>query len=81
LRQPHLRASLVDGSDEGPLTWPGWAGHLRQAAARHGEQVIAQVPAPLRRLRLLLSVEAVAVPAFLLGAIVIGALALSTSRT
>ncbi|GAC1361602.1 MAG: hypothetical protein NVSMB32_00800 [Actinomycetota bacterium] len=76
MRHTHLLDSLANGSDERPLTWPGLTGHLRQAAARHGEQVIAEIPATMRRFRLLLAVAAVAVPAFLLGILVIVAMAL-----
>lgn len=75
MRRTH-RASLASGPDERPLTWPGLGAHLRQAAARHGEQVIAQIPATLRRVRLLLAVAAVAVPALVLGLLVIAAMAL-----
>jgi len=41
-------------------------GRLREVAATRGEQLLAELPATLRRLRLLLAVLAVSVPAFLL---------------
>jgi hypothetical protein len=40
---------------------------LREAAATRGEQLLAELPATLRRLRLLLLVLSVSVPAFLAG--------------
>ena len=64
------------GAEDQPLTWPGLAGRLREAAARHGEEVIAEIPATLRRFRLLLAIVAVAVPAFLFAILVIAAAAL-----
>jgi len=39
---------------------------LREAAAVRGEQLLAEIPATLRRLRLLLLVLSISVPAFLL---------------
>ena len=42
-------------------------GRLREVAVTRGEQLLAELPATLRRLRLLLAVLAVSVPAFLLG--------------
>ena len=42
-------------------------GRLREVAVTRGEELLAEVPATLRRLRLLLAVLAVSVPAFLLG--------------
>ncbi len=76
MRQTHSLDWPAAGADEQPLTWLSMAGRLRQAAARHGEQVIAEIPATLRRFRLVLAVVAVAVPAFLLGILVLAALAL-----
>ena len=40
---------------------------LRQAAAARGEQLLAELPATLRRLRLLLLVLSISVPLFLAG--------------
>ncbi|MFL6224963.1 MAG: hypothetical protein ACJ75K_19635 [Actinomycetes bacterium] len=40
---------------------------LREVAVVRGEQFLAEVPATLRRLRLLLLVLSISVPAFLLG--------------
>ncbi|HYY78079.1 MAG TPA: hypothetical protein VFD04_02695 [Actinomycetes bacterium] len=40
---------------------------LREAAATRGEQLLAELPATLRRLRLFLLVLSVSVPAFLAG--------------
>ncbi len=39
---------------------------LREAAIAHGEQLLAEVPATMRRLRLLLLVLSISVPTFLL---------------
>ncbi len=39
--------------------------HLRSVAARHVEELLAEVPATLRRLRTLLVVVTIAVPVFL----------------
>ena len=64
------------GSGDRPVTWSGLAGRLREAAARHGEEVIAEIPATLRRFRLVLAIVAVAVPAFLFAILVIAATAL-----
>ena len=44
---------------------------LREAAAIRGEQLLAELPATLRRLRLLLLVLSVSVPAFLAGLLVL----------
>ena len=38
---------------------------LREAAATRGEQILSELPATLRRLRLLLLVLSISVPAFL----------------
>jgi len=64
------------GSGDRPVTWSGLAGRLREAAARHGEEVIAEIPATLRRFSLVLAIVAVAVPAFLFAILVIAATAL-----
>jgi hypothetical protein len=64
------------GSGDRPVTWSGLAGRLREAAARHGEEVIAEIPATLRRFRLVLAIVAVAVPAFLFAILLIAAAAL-----
>jgi hypothetical protein len=40
---------------------------LREAAATRGEQLLAELPATLRRLRLFLLVLSVSLPAFLAG--------------
>jgi hypothetical protein len=40
---------------------------LREAAATRGDQLLAELPATLRRLRLFLLVLSVSVPAFLAG--------------
>jgi hypothetical protein len=44
---------------------------LREAAATRGEQLLAELPATLRRLRLLLLVLSVSVPLFLAGVLAI----------
>jgi hypothetical protein len=44
---------------------------LREAAATRGEQLLAELPATLRRLRLLLLVLSVSVPLFLAGLLAI----------
>ena len=64
------------GSGDRPVTWSGLAGRLREAAARHGEEMIAEIPATLRRFRLVLAIVAVAVPPFLFAILVIAATAL-----
>jgi len=51
-------------------------GRLKHAAGAHGEKAIAEVPATLKKLRLLLTVAAVALPLFLVGVIVVLAMAL-----
>jgi len=51
-------------------------GRLRDAAGAHGEKAIAEIPATLKKLRLLMTVAAVALPLFLIGVIVILAMAL-----
>ena len=52
------------------------ASRLKEAAARHGERAMAEVPATLKKLRLFLTVVAITVPLFLLGLLVIVAMAL-----
>jgi hypothetical protein len=47
-----------------PATLPE---RLREAAATRGEQLLAELPATLRRLRLLLLVLSISVPLFLAG--------------
>ena len=42
-------------------------GRLREVAITQGEELLAEVPSTLRRLRLLLVVLTVSVPVFLLG--------------
>jgi hypothetical protein len=42
-------------------------GRLREVAITKGEGILAEVPATLRRLRLLLLVLSISVPSFLLG--------------
>jgi hypothetical protein len=49
-----------------PPVAPTVAGRLRELAAAHGEQLLAELPATLRRLRLFLLVLSVSVPTFLL---------------
>ena len=44
---------------------------LREAAVTRGEQILAELPATLRRLRLLLLVLSVSVPLFLAGLLAI----------
>jgi len=44
---------------------------LREAAASRGEQILAELPATLRRLRLFLVVLSVSVPLFLAGLLAI----------
>ncbi len=39
--------------------------HLRSVAARHAEELLAEIPATLRRLRTLILVVTIAVPVFL----------------
>jgi hypothetical protein len=76
MTQTQPLASQPLGSEDRPVTWSGLAGRLREAAARHGEEVIAEIPATLRRLRLVLAIVAVAVPAFLFAILLIAAAAL-----
>ena len=76
MTQPQPLAPQPFGSGDRPVTWSGLAGRLREAAARHGEEVIAEIPATLRRFRLVLAIVAVAVPAFLFAILVIAATAL-----
>jgi hypothetical protein len=44
---------------------------LREAAASRGEQILAELPATLRRLRLFLVVLSISVPLFLAGLLTI----------
>ena len=44
---------------------------LREAAAVRGEQLLAELPATLRRLRLFLLVVSISVPLFLAGVLVL----------
>ena len=46
-------------------------GRLREAAIARGEQFLAELPATMRRLRLLLLVLSIGVPAFLLACLVL----------
>ena len=48
-------------------------GRLREVAITKGEELLAEVPSTLRRLRLLLVVLTVIVPVFLLGCLALGA--------
>ena len=48
-------------------TTPTLSERLREAAAVRGEQILAELPATLRRLRLFLLVLTVSVPLFLAG--------------
>lgn len=47
---------------------------LRAAAAARGDELLAELPATLRRVRLLLLVVSISVPAFLLGCLALLAL-------
>jgi len=76
MTQTQPLASQPIGSGDRPVTWSGLAGRLREAAARHGEEVIAEIPATLRRFRLVLAIVAVAVPAFLFAILLIATAAL-----
>lgn len=49
---------------------------LKEAALRYGERAMAEAPRTLRRLRLFLVVAAVSLPLFLLGVLVVVAMAL-----
>lgn len=62
--------------EEARLQSPTLASRLKEAAARHGERAIAEVPETLKRLRLLVTVAAISLPLFLLGLLVIVAFAL-----
>ena len=48
-------------------TTPTLSERLREAAAARGEQILAELPATLRRLRLFLLVLTISVPLFLAG--------------
>ena len=48
-------------------------GRLREVAITKGEELLAEVPSTLRRLRLLLVVLTVSVPVFLLGCLALRA--------
>jgi hypothetical protein len=54
--------------DERPI---GFAEHTRTSLLRHGERILAEVPATLRMVRRLMLVMAVAIPAFLVGLLVV----------
>jgi hypothetical protein len=48
-----------------------FAEHARTRLLRHGELILAEVPATLRRVRMILLVMAVTIPAFLIGLLVV----------
>ena len=48
-----------------------FAEHARTSLLRHGEQILAEVPATLRRVRMVLLVVSIAIPAFLMGLLVV----------
>jgi hypothetical protein len=48
-----------------------WAEHPRTRLLRHGEAILAEVPATLRRVRTALLVLSIAIPAFLVGLLVV----------
>jgi hypothetical protein len=48
-----------------------FAEHARTRLLRHGEHILAEVPATLRRVRMVLLVVAVTIPAFLFGLLVV----------
>jgi hypothetical protein len=50
---------------------PTLRNRLKEAAATHGEKVLAELPATLRRIRTLLLVAAISLPLFLIGVLVI----------
>jgi hypothetical protein len=52
----------------------GLIARLKEAAAEHGEQALAELPATLRRVRTFLLVAAISLPLFLIGVLVILAL-------
>ena len=63
-------------SDSHPLvSWgehaPTFTEQARTSLARHGEQILAEVPATLRRLRTTLLVLSIAVPVFFAGLLVV----------
>lgn len=62
--------SIGSGTAETPapedmVTNRGILHHLRAVAARHAEELLAEMPATLRRLRTLILVVTIAVPALL----------------
>ena len=54
--------------DDRPATL---AGHGLASLVHHGERILAEVPATLRKLRTLMLVLTIAVPAFLAGLLVV----------
>jgi len=54
--------------EDQPVTF---AEHARTRLLRHGEHILAEVPATLRRVRMVLLVLAVTIPAFLFGLLVV----------
>lgn len=64
------KAELVlTGEEAVPRTTA--APRMRAIVAHHAEQILAEVPATLRRLRTLLLVLSVSVPLFLIGLVVV----------
>ncbi|HKN50386.1 MAG TPA: hypothetical protein VJ010_09195 [Actinomycetota bacterium] len=68
----HLQAPGAPPSPETPTLLE----QFKEVAARYGERAITEVPSTLRKLRLLFVVASVALPTFLLGVLVILAMAL-----
>ena len=69
---PDLQAP---GAPPSPAT-PTLLEQLKEIVVRHGERAMAEVPSTLRKLRLLFVVASVALPTFLLGVLVLLAMAL-----
>jgi hypothetical protein len=59
------------GHPDRPPTPPTVLARLKEAAAQHGEKALAELPATLRRLRILLLVAAISLPLFLVGVLAI----------
>jgi hypothetical protein len=62
-------------SDSRQLVWDdhaiGFTDQARTSLVRHGERILAEVPATLRRLRTMMLVVSIAVSAFLAGLLVV----------
>ncbi len=64
------KAELVPTGEEA-MTTMALVQRLRAAVAHHAENILAEVPATLRRLRTLLLVLSVSIPLFLIGLVVV----------